>query len=563
MSLPFSFKTSYPTPRRPVFARNIVSTSHPLGAQAGLRMMANGGNAVDAAIAAAAVMTIVEPCSNGLGSDCVLHPVGRPPAARAQRVRAGARRVDAAVLPRQARCRGRHAAGARLGFGERARRGGVVGRDEREVRQAAVRRPAGAGDRHRRARLCGAGDRAAQVAACAHGEGADLAARVRRGVPAEGPHSRSRRADAHAGRREGLARDRADQGRGVLPRRDRAGDRAPRQGTRRCDARLGPRGLQARVGRADRHRLPRLPLARDAAQRAGHRGADRARHPRALRHRRDRSRQRGLAAPADRGDEAGLRRHLPLRGGAAHDDRHAGADARPRLPEAARAPDRPQARAAVQCRHTAQGRHDLPHRGRRARHDGELHPEQLHGLRLRRGGAGVRHQPAEPRPRLFARCAEPQRRRPGQAAVPDHHSGVPHEGRPAADELWRDGRQHAAAGPSANAGAHARPRAGSAGRVRCAALALRRRHERGGGAGDEARHRAGPDRAGPSHRAALRHLHGPRLRPVHLAPRRSGQRRATSRPATRGATAWLPASSARMQHAGHRPRARRPMSSMC
>jgi gamma-glutamyltranspeptidase/glutathione hydrolase len=74
MSLPFDFSTHYTTPRRPVFARNIVSTSHPLGAQAGLRMLANGGNAVDAAIAAAAVMTMVEPCSNGLGSDafCIL-----------------------------------------------------------------------------------------------------------------------------------------------------------------------------------------------------------------------------------------------------------------------------------------------------------------------------------------------------------------------------------------------------------------------------------------------------------------------------------------------------------
>ncbi len=74
MSLPFNFESHYATPRRPVFARNIVSTSHPLGAQAGLRMLANGGNAVDAAIAAAAVMTMVEPCSNGLGSDafCIL-----------------------------------------------------------------------------------------------------------------------------------------------------------------------------------------------------------------------------------------------------------------------------------------------------------------------------------------------------------------------------------------------------------------------------------------------------------------------------------------------------------
>jgi gamma-glutamyltranspeptidase / glutathione hydrolase len=70
----FDWDTHYTTPRRPVFARNIVSTSHPLAAQAGLRMLANGGNAVDAAIATAAMMTVVEPCSNGLGSDafCIL-----------------------------------------------------------------------------------------------------------------------------------------------------------------------------------------------------------------------------------------------------------------------------------------------------------------------------------------------------------------------------------------------------------------------------------------------------------------------------------------------------------
>jgi gamma-glutamyltranspeptidase/glutathione hydrolase len=65
----FDWNTHYPTPRRPVFARNIVSTSHPLAAQAGLRMLQAGGNAVDAAIATAAAMTIVEPVSNGLGSD--------------------------------------------------------------------------------------------------------------------------------------------------------------------------------------------------------------------------------------------------------------------------------------------------------------------------------------------------------------------------------------------------------------------------------------------------------------------------------------------------------------
>ncbi|MFM8864806.1 MAG: gamma-glutamyltransferase family protein, partial [Limnohabitans sp.] len=72
--MPFNFATPYTSTRLPLFARNIVSTSHPLAAQAGLRMLQQGGNAVDAAIAAAAAITLTEPVSNGLGSDafCIL-----------------------------------------------------------------------------------------------------------------------------------------------------------------------------------------------------------------------------------------------------------------------------------------------------------------------------------------------------------------------------------------------------------------------------------------------------------------------------------------------------------
>ncbi|MGD7216767.1 gamma-glutamyltransferase family protein, partial [Ralstonia pseudosolanacearum] len=65
----FAWQNPYPTVRIPLFARNVVSTSHPLAAQAGLRMLLAGGSAVDAAIAAAAMLTIVEPVSCGLGSD--------------------------------------------------------------------------------------------------------------------------------------------------------------------------------------------------------------------------------------------------------------------------------------------------------------------------------------------------------------------------------------------------------------------------------------------------------------------------------------------------------------
>jgi gamma-glutamyltranspeptidase / glutathione hydrolase len=116
----FNHDNPYSTTRLPVFARNVVSTSHPLAAQAGLRMLWKGGNAVDAAIAAAAAITITEPVSNGLGSDafCILwdgkelhglNASGRAPAAWTPdyfRARYGAaaknppkRGIDSATVP--------------------------------------------------------------------------------------------------------------------------------------------------------------------------------------------------------------------------------------------------------------------------------------------------------------------------------------------------------------------------------------------------------------------------------------------------------------------------------
>lgn len=65
----FDWSVGYLSQRAPVFGRNVVATSHPLGAQTGLQVLLQGGNAVDAAVAAAAVMTVLEPVSNGLGSD--------------------------------------------------------------------------------------------------------------------------------------------------------------------------------------------------------------------------------------------------------------------------------------------------------------------------------------------------------------------------------------------------------------------------------------------------------------------------------------------------------------
>ncbi len=89
---PRPWTSRYPSIRRPTMARNVVSTSQPLAAQAGLRMLLAGGNAVDAALAAAITFTVVEPISNGIGSDAFaivwdggklhgLNASGRSPAA--------------------------------------------------------------------------------------------------------------------------------------------------------------------------------------------------------------------------------------------------------------------------------------------------------------------------------------------------------------------------------------------------------------------------------------------------------------------------------------------------
>ncbi len=308
----FTWEFPYPSQRMPLLAKNVVATSQPLAAQAGLQALARGGNAVDAALAAAITLTVVEPTANGIGSDAFailwdgeklvgLNASGRAPAGWTPERFQGRTAMpvhgwDAVTVP-----------GCVSAWVALSQRYGKL--PFPDLFQAAIR-------------YARDGFMVSPITALSWARQApnlkgfsefswtflpkDRAPRA--GERFYCPQQAETLEEIAASKGESFYRGKLAERIALASRSEDGAHTVEDFAAHRCD------WVEPHLGR-----VPRLPPARDPAQRPGHRRPHGAGDPAPLRPRRAARGRRRQPAPADRGDEARLRRRLPLRLRPGHD----------------------------------------------------------------------------------------------------------------------------------------------------------------------------------------------------------------------------------------------------